>query len=114
MAPFRRLRLSGRARLVVRFTNNCRVARLQEQVHFGLAWRARREAWEAASLLAKRCSREKRAYLVNLQSHGVGCLFVSSSYSFMRHSSSCKLVESFGVRIFRCNSEKYTSTWLSQ
>src|SRR5260370_26345907 len=68
----------------------------------------------AASRLAKRCRRSNRSYLVNFQSNGFGCLFVSSSYSLIRNSNSCKFTESFGVRTFLCSSEKYTSTWLSQ
>src|SRR3954468_17186284 len=88
--------------------------RLPKQGHTRLARVPGVEALAAASLLANRCRRSNRSYLVNLQSNGFGCLFVNSSYNFIRNSSSCKLVESFGVRTFLCSSEKYTSTWLSQ
>src|SRR5262249_38510769 len=88
--------------------------RHQEQGHTRLARVPTAEALVAASLLANRCRRSNRSYLVNLQANGFGSLFVSSSYNFIRNSSSCKFAESFGVRTFLCNREKYTSTWLSQ
>ena len=52
---------------------------LPGQVHTRLARVPSVEALAAASLLANRCRRSNRSYLVNRQSNGFGCLFVSSS-----------------------------------